>query len=141
MSATDFNGTWKLDPTRSDIPPITKSQILTIKTDGVSVMMREELVNDKGQTLVISLTGRFDGNDNPVEGTPYADTVSYRLLSTRVIEGVAKKDGRICVKETAVLSESGDYVSVTYLSFDQMGGTVQNFGYFERVGDQEVDNS
>jgi hypothetical protein len=135
MSALDFRGTWKLDPTRSNIPPITKSQILTIDTDGLYVTMREELVNDKDETLVISLTGRFDGKDNSVEGTPFADTVSYRLLAPRVIEGVAKKDGHMCVKETAVLSDSGNSVSVTYLSFDGVGKIVEHFGYFERVSE------
>ncbi len=135
MSALDFRGTWKLDPTRSNIPPITKSQILTIDTDGFNVTMREELINDKDETLVISLTGRFDGKDNSVEGTPFADTVSYRLLAPRVIEGVAKKDGNMCVKETAVLSDSGNSVSVTYLSFDGVGKIVEHFGYFERVSE------
>jgi hypothetical protein len=135
MSALDFRGTWKLNPTRSNIPPITKSQILTIDTDGFNVTMREELVNDKDETLVISLTGRFDGKDNSVEGTPFADTVSYRLLAPRVIEGVAKKDGHMCVKETAVLSDSGNSVSVTYLSFDGVGKIVEHFGYFERVSE------
>ena len=133
MSTLDFNGVWKLNLSKSDIPPVTKSQVLTIETDGFSITMREELINDKDEVLTILLSGTLDGKDNKVEGTPFADTVSYRLLKPDTIEGVAKKDGRVCVKEEAVLSEDKNIVNVNYISYDQGGNTSKNFGYFERV--------
>ncbi len=133
MSAVDFNGIWKLNKEKSDIPSVTKSQILTIETDGFNVTMKEEIINDKDELLIISLSGTFNGKDTPVNGTPFADTVSYKLLNSNSIEGIAKKDGRICVKEEAILSEDRNTVNVTYLSFDQNGNTNKNFGCFERV--------
>ena len=133
MSVLDFNGVWRLILAKSDIPPVTKSQILTIETDGFNVTMREELINDKDEVLIISLSGTFDGRDNNVEGTPFADTVSYRLLSSNSIEGIAKKDDKVCVKEKAVMSEDRNSINVTYISYDQNGNTIRNFGYFERV--------
>ena len=133
MSVLDFNGIWKLNLAKSDIPPITKSQLLTIETDGVKVTMTEELINDKDEILTISLTGSFDGKDNEVNGTPFADTVSFRLFDQDLIEGIAKKDGRICVKERAVLLDDRNTVNVTYLSFDKDGNSIKHFGYFERV--------
>jgi septin family protein len=95
--------------------------------------MREELINEKDEHLLISLAGTFDGKDNPISGTPFADTVSYQLISSNSIEGIAKKDGRICVKEEAILSDDKNTINVTYISFDQNGNTVKNFGCFERV--------
>ena len=133
MVQNGFAGTWKLNLAKSDIPPVTKSQILTIETDGVNVTMREELINDKYEHLVIAVQGKFDGRDNPVTGTPFADTVSYRLLDSHSIEGIAKKDGRICVKETAVLSEAEDVVRVTYESYDERGNIQIAHGVFERI--------
>jgi hypothetical protein len=133
MSILDFNGVWKLDVAKSDIPAITKSQILTIETDGFNITMREELINDKDELLIISLSGTLDGRDNIVEGTPFADTVSYRLLSPTSIEGIAKKDDRVCLKEEAVLSNDRNVVNVTYISYDQNGNTFRNIGYFEMV--------
>lgn len=132
MSILDFNGIWKLNLAKSDIPPITKSQVRTIKTDGFNVTMTEELTNDKDELLSIALTGSFNGNENEVKGTPFADTVSFRLLNQNSIEGTAKKDGRICVKEEAVLLEDRNTVNVTYLIFDQDGNSTKYFGYFER---------
>lgn len=133
MSVQSFAGTWKLNLAKSEIPPITKSQILTIDTDGVHVTMTEELTNDKGETLIITVEGKFDGRDYPVKGTPFADTVSYRLLNPQTIEGIAKKNGRVCVRETAVLSQDGHVVRVTYLIYDERGNTHTSHGMFERI--------
>ena len=133
MSILDFNGIWKLNLAKSDIPLITKSQVLTIETDGFNLTMTEELTNDNDELLIISLTGSFDGNENEVKGTPFADTVSFRLLNQNSIEGIAKKDGRICVKEEAVLLEDRNTVNVKYLIFDQNKNSTKYFGYFERV--------
>ncbi len=133
MPPKGFAGAWKLDLNKSDIPPTTKSQVLTVETDGDNVSMREELVNDKDERLTIVFQGRFDGRDRPVTGTPFADTVAYRLLDGRTIEGIAKKDGRVCVKETAVLSEDENIVSVTYESYDEGGRILESRGIFKRV--------
>ena len=128
-----FAGTWQLNREQSDIPPVTKSQVLVIETDGVFVKMRETLVNDKGETLRILVDGTFDGHDYPVSGTPFADTVSYRLLTPNTIEGVAKKNAIVIVKETAVLSDDGKTIRVTYVSFDGEGNSLTSHGVFERV--------
>ncbi|HVN80764.1 MAG TPA: hypothetical protein VMW38_17360 [Terriglobia bacterium] len=133
MLASDFSGVWRLNLAQSDIPDVTKSQTLTIETNGSWVRMREELLNNKGETLIITVDGNFDGQDYPVKGTPFADTVAYRLLDQRTIEGIAKKGGKVIVKETAVLSESSNTVHVTYLSVDDQGNTTTSFGIFERV--------
>ncbi len=42
---------------KSDVPPVTKSQILTIDTDGINLSMREELVHDKDERFVIAAQG------------------------------------------------------------------------------------
>lgn len=133
MSILDFNGVWKLNLEKSDIPPVTKGQILNIETDGFNITLREELVNDKDELLIISLSGTLDGKDNVVNGTPFADTVAYRQINPNTIAGIAKKNGLICVKEEAVLLEDKNTVFVTYISFDQNGNTIKNFGYFDRI--------
>jgi hypothetical protein len=133
MIEQGFTGTWQLNREQSDIPPVTKSQVLVIETDGVSVKMRETLVNDKGETLTIFVNGKFDGHDYPVSGTSFADTVSYRLAAPNTIEGVAKKDGAVVVKETAVLADDGKTVRVTYVSLDEEGNPLTSHALFERV--------
>lgn len=110
-----------------------RSGVLVMDTDGVVVSMRETLVNDNGESLAISFNGSFDGLDYPVSGTPFAETVSYRLLTPNAIQGVAKKNGAVMVTETAVLSSDGKSIYVTYESFDRQGHPVRSHGLFERV--------
>lgn len=133
MNGKGFAGTWRLVRERSNIPAVTKSQELEIETDGVRIAMRETLVNDKDEVLTITVEGKFDGADYPVHGTPFADTVAYTLRGPKTIEGVAKKNGVIIVTETAVLTEDGKAVRVTYESFDSEGKAHVNHGFFERV--------
>jgi hypothetical protein len=128
-----FAGTWQLNRERSSLPAVTKSQLLVIETDGVDVAMHETLVNDRDETLTITMSGRFDGQDYPVTGTAFADTVSYRLLGPDTIEGAAKKDGTVVVTETAVLSADEKTIHVTYVSVDAEGKTVTHDGLFDRV--------
>lgn len=133
MTTKDFAGTWKLNLAKSEIPPVTKSQVATIDTDGLHVRMTSELLNDKGETLIITFEGQFDGQDYPVKGTPFADTASYRQLDPHTVEGIAKKNGRVCVRETAVLSQDGHVIRVTYLIYDERGNTHTSHGMFERI--------
>ena len=133
MSTEGFAGTWRLVREKSDIPPVTKSQVLEIETDGDRVAMRETLVNDKDEALTITVDGKFDGADYPVHGTTFADTVAYTRRDAKTIEGVAKKDGVVVVRETAVLVEDGKAVRVTYVSVAGDGKTLVSHGFFERV--------
>lgn len=133
MAHQGFTGTWRLNREQSDTPPVTKSQVVVIETDGVFVTLRETLVNDKGETLKISFNGKFDGHDYPVSGSSFADTLSFHLLTPNTVEGDAKKAGVVVVKETVVLSDDGKTLRVTYLSFDAQGNSRTSHGIFERV--------
>lgn len=128
-----FNGLWKLNLAKSKIPPpFPQSQTVRIEADETGVRMEEVIVNSQGERLVITVRAKFDGEDYPVEGTPFADTVAYRHDGTHTIKGVAKKAGRVVVTETAVLSPDGKTVTVTYLSQDAEGRPVTSTGVFER---------
>lgn len=141
MSGKSFAGTWRLVPEKSDIPPVTKSQLLTIETDGVHLTIRETLVNDRDEVLAITWDGELGGVDTAVHGTSFADTVAYTLPDPRTIEGIAKKDGMVVVKETAELDDGGDVVNVTYVSFDAEGTSSVSHGFFERVDEREAANA
>jgi hypothetical protein len=133
MGTRGFAGSWRLVPEKSDIPPVTKSQVLDIETDGVRITMRETLVNDRDEALRIAVEAKLDGADYPVHGTPFADTVAYTLRGPDTIEGIAKKNGVVVVKETAALVEDGQAVWVTYESVDADGRVHINHGFFARV--------
>jgi hypothetical protein len=133
MERHGFSVIWKLNLAKSGILPNTQNQVLTIETDGIDISIQEELVNDRDKHLKIEVKGRLDGSDCPVTGTMFADTVAYRMLDDHTIEGIAKKNGRVCVKETAVLSEDEDTVDVSYECYDEHGNAQIFHGIFDRV--------
>lgn len=61
MMLNGFAGTWKLNLAKSDTPPVTRSQILTIHTDGVNVSMQEELVNERTNISLLPSRGSLIG--------------------------------------------------------------------------------
>ncbi len=131
-----FRGTWKLNPALSRLNvPAPQSQVVRITVRGQDVRMEQRIVTDRGERLLIAVAARFDGRDYPVTGTPFADTVAYRLTGARTIEGVAKKAGRVVVNETAVLAPDGRSLTVTYLSHLPDGRTVTSTAVFERIED------
>jgi len=131
-----FRGTWQLDASRSQLNvPAPQSQVVRITVRGQDVRMEQRIVNDRGERLFIAVDARFDGKDYPVTGTPFADTVAYRLTGAGTIEGVAKKAGRVVVNETAVLAPDGRSLTVTYTSHLPDGQTVTSTAVFERIGD------
>ena len=131
-----FRGTWKLNPALSRLNvPAPRSQVVRVTVQGKDVRMEQRIVNDRGERLFIAVDARFDGKDYPVTGTPFADTVAYRLTGAGAIEGVAKKAGRVVVNETAVLAPDGRSLTVTYTSHLPDGQTVTSTAVFERIGD------
>jgi hypothetical protein len=128
-----FNGTWKLNPSRSRMPaPLPKCQVVRIKVDGQTIWMQDEIIPETGEKLVITVEGKLDGKDNPVKGTTRADTAAYQRPGPRTITGIAKKDAKVVVTETAVVSRDGKTLTVTYYHQDTSGKRVRSAGVFEK---------
>jgi hypothetical protein len=66
-----------------------------------------------------------------MSGTPFADTVPYRLNNPNTIEGKAKKSGKVVVAEIAVLSADGRSLKVPYYSKNAAGQDVSSTAVFE----------
>jgi hypothetical protein len=128
-----FSGTWVLNLSKSKIPPPSpKSQIVEILVDGPSIQVTEELVTASGESMTISTNARFDGKDYPVKGAPYADAVAYQRVGPRTIRGVGKKDGKVVMRETVIVSPDGKTVTGTYSGKDAAGKEVTAIAVFEK---------
>jgi len=127
-----FTGNWKLNLTKSTLPPpLPRSQTARIEVQGQSIRIREDVVNQDGKSLHIAADAKFDGEDYPVTGTPFADSVAYRRVDSRTITGKAKKDGKLVSQETVVLAPDGRSMTVTYTA-EREGQTVSSVGVFEK---------
>ena len=57
---------------------------------------------------------RFDGSDYPVTGSPSADTLAYRRVSSNSISGTGKKNGDITLMETAIVAPGNNTLTLSY---------------------------
>ena len=130
-----FAGTWILNLSKSSIPPpfpAAKSQIVHLTINGSDLVTTEEVLTDSDETLTIHAKAKFDGKDYPMTGTPAVDTIAYRRVDRNTIKGVGKKDGKVVIQETAVLSPDGNSITGTYLMTDDTGKQVTAIAVFER---------
>ncbi len=128
-----FTGTWKLNLTKSELPPpLPRSVIVYIECDGQSISIREETEDQDGQRHTANIKARFDGKEYPLVGTPRADMVVYERLDARTIRGTSRKNGKVLVHETVVLSPDGKTVTTTYSGANAEGKAVIGTAVFEK---------
>jgi hypothetical protein len=128
-----FTGTWALNHAKSHLPPpVPRSVVSHIQCDDKGVSVREEIVDADGTAHTATARAGFDGKDYPVVGTPLADTVSYRRVDARTLEGTSKKSGKVLVHETVVVSPDGRTMTATYTGQDAQGKEVVGTAVFDR---------
>ncbi|HYK90032.1 MAG TPA: hypothetical protein VE398_14755 [Acidobacteriota bacterium] len=128
-----FSGVWQLNLSKSKIPPpIPKSQIARVHAGPSGIRISEEVVSETGERLTITVDAKFDGKDYPVNGSPYADTVSYQRVNRFTIKGVGKKAGRVIMNETVVVSPDNKTMTGTYSGADTSGKSVTAVAVFDR---------
>ncbi len=128
-----FTGTWILNLSKSKLPPpLPRSQVAKVRVEGDWVEITEELVTASGERMTISLKARFDGKDYPVKGAPYADSGAYERVGPRTIKGVGKKDGKVVMRETVVVSPDGKTMTGTYSGTDATGKQATATAVFDK---------
>ena len=130
-----FTGTWVLNLSKSNIPPpfsAAKSQIVHLAINGSDFEIREEVVTDSDEKLTIHAKAKFDGKDYPITGTPAVDTITAERVDRNTIKNVWKKDGKVVMKETAVVSSDGNSITGTYSITDATGKQVTAIAVFEK---------
>lgn len=134
MAAGDpFSGVWKLNLSKSNLPPpVSKSQTVWLDVSGGGIRVREEIVSDKGEKMVVSGKAKFDGKDYPVKGSPFADAVAYQRVDSHTIKGIAKKAGKVVSHETAIVSKDGKVMTTTYSATDAAGKSVTAVAVFDK---------
>ncbi len=90
------------------------------------------MVRRRGGVTHIEWTGRFDGNDYPVQGVDYVLTNAYRRLSDLSYEIVVKVDGRAAAVATAVVSADGGTLNVDTREQDSKGRTVSTTATYRK---------
>ena len=80
-----FDGTWKTDVNSIDFP--AKPSVYVFK-DGMY----------ECKTCATKILVKADGKDQKIEGNPYADTLSVKIIDDNHVEMVSKKGGKVVAR-------------------------------------------
>jgi hypothetical protein len=117
MSEQDdpFTGTWRFNAKRSKLStPLPQSWVQQIIVMRDEVWVRETIVRMDGSRTVVEVLARFDGNDYPVAGSPVADTIAYKRVSSNIISGIGKRNGDITPTETVTVTPQTRTLTLSY---------------------------
>jgi hypothetical protein len=107
--ASPFAGVWKLNLGKSSIPaemaPVEMTT--TIEVEGDRIKINEESMQASGDIQTVTVDAAFDGAAHPVSGSPTIDAATYKLVDPHTLDVVAKKDGKVVMKERFVVAEDG----------------------------------
>jgi hypothetical protein len=95
FAQTPFDGTWKLDVTRSELPKKPEQYLLQNGTYSCS-------------TCVPNLTVKADGKDHTVQGSKYFDTLAVTQSNPNTVDFVYKRGGKTVDTEEWSVSPDGN---------------------------------
>jgi hypothetical protein len=127
-------GTWKLNVAKSKYSPGPPPQSNTLKVEasGQGEKVTTEGVNAAGAPIKTQYTANFDGKDYPLTGSANADMVSLKRIDARTTVRTDKKDGKVVLTLTRVVSQDGKTMTVTTKGTNPQGQTVDNFAVWEK---------
>jgi hypothetical protein len=101
LGQSDFDGTWKIDLIKSQLP--TTSQVFLLQNGTYQCKSCVPIINVKA-----------DGQDQKVIGNPYYDTISIRVVDERSMEETGKKNGKVVVTSKMTVSADGNTATLEY---------------------------
>lgn len=118
-------GTWQqVPPARKWFDPWPYQQVtLRIEPSGDGLRVIYDMVRRRGGVQHMEWSGRFDGNDHPVQGVDYVMTNAYRKLSESSYEIVIRVDGNQAAIATATIASDGKTMTVNTVEKDDRGQT------------------
>jgi hypothetical protein len=132
-------GSWNIDLARSKYVSATapRSSVVTIAPygkDGVSLTV--DMVNARGEKLVIQYSAQYDGRPYPRTetgaGAVAGQSVALRRIDARTVERIVYLAGKPVGTETWVISRDGKTRTVTQSGIDPQGRPINNVQVYVR---------
>ena len=129
------SGTWKMNAEKSKFSPgpPQKDVKLKIDADENSIKVNVEGTNGDGSPLHVQYEAKFDGKDYPATGLPSgANTVALKRTNPNTIVSTQKKDGKVLMTVTSVVSQNGKTRTSTFRGKDAEGHVVHNVVVYDK---------
>lgn len=101
-------GTWKLNEAKSKFSPgASKNNTVVYEAAGDMIKVTVDGVDGSGSPTHNEWTGKFDGKNYAVTGSPTADVRSYRRINSHTLALREKKGGKVVTSGTIAVSRDG----------------------------------
>ena len=132
--AADPNiGTWKLNEAKSKFSPgAPKNQTAVYAAAGDNVKVTVDGIDSAGKSLHNEWTGKFDGKDYALTGSPTGDTRSYKRVNDRTLTFTEKKGGKVVTSGRVVVSVDGKSRTVTATGTNEQGQKINTTAVYDK---------
>ncbi len=133
-SADPNVGTWKLNTAISTYSPgpAPKEVTMEIAAKGNGIHLVQTGIAANGKPTKVDFYVNYDGKDTPVKGVSNTDTVSMKRVNADTSVITLKKDGKIVMTVTSVVSKNGKVRTSTFKGTDPKGNPVNNLAVYEK---------
>ncbi len=122
MAQSPLDGTWKVDLNKAQLPK--KPDVFEVGNG----MYR-------CQTCVPKVEIKADGQDHPITGHPYYDTMSVTVVDDHTIQETEMRNGKVVFTGKSTVSSDGKTLAVDWVDSGQpTGEPVTGTSTFTRVG-------
>lgn len=129
-------GKWKLNSEKSkfDPGPAPKSLNRVIVAQGDGVKYSFDGVGSDGKPLTYGFSVKFDGKDNPIDGSipSGADTISAKRTDANHYEATLKKAGKVIGTSKVSVSKDRKVTTVDSTGTNAAGAKVHDVQVFDR---------
>jgi hypothetical protein len=134
LAANPNLGTWKLNLGKSTYSPgpAPKSATLTIEAHDGGIKYTSHGENAQGAPIHVEFTAKYDGQDNPVTGSPDFNSIALKRIDAQTIEATIKKDGMVMGTSRTVISHDGQTRTLTSKGKNAAGQEVNNLVVYDK---------
>lgn len=127
-------GTWKLNLAKSTYSPgpAPKSNTVTVTAAGEGIHLSTQGVDAAGKPTHVEYTAKYDGQDYPVTGIAYADTVAVKRIDDNTVEAVLKKAGTPVMTVRTTVSADGKMRTSVFTGKNEKAEDVNNTVVFDK---------
>ena len=126
-------GTWKLNESKSKLPPSgAKNTLVVYAPAGDSVKVTVDGVDGVGKAFHSEWTGKFDGQDYPVKNDPLGDKRAYTKVDANTLSFVGKMGNKTIFSGAIVVSADGKSRTVTSSATDEKGTAYSTTAVYDK---------
>jgi hypothetical protein len=127
-------GTWKLNLAKSTFAPGTapKSATFTNVVAGAGIKTTSDSVAADGIARHSEYTQVYDGKDYPITNSLSGDVSSGTRIDANTVTFVYKKDGKVTITSTNVVSSDRKTYTITSKGTNTLGQTINTVAVYDK---------